>query len=71
MGGGLFQHTSELTGSSGESGIVKGNDAFLYGAKVKAYLIDGAKKLPGFSEWPNPQMGWGALCVKDSIPGSL
>ena len=36
--------------------------------KVKAYLINGARKLPGFSEWPNPEMGWGALCVKDSIP---
>jgi len=66
--------TPFVTGSAAllmEWGIVKGNDAFLYGAKVKAYLIDGAKKLPGFSEWPNPQMGWGALCVKDSIPGSL
>jgi len=49
-------------------GIVKGNDAFLYGEKCKAYLINGARKLPGFSEWPNPEMGWGALCVKDSIP---
>ena len=47
---------------------MKGNDAFLYGEKVKAYLINGAKQLPGFTEWPNPQMGGGALCVKDSIP---
>jgi len=63
--------TPFVTGSAAllmEWGIVKGNDAFLYGEKVKAYLINGAKKLPGFSEWPNPEMGWGALCVKDSIP---
>ena len=63
--------TPFVTGSAAllmEWGIVKGNDAFLYGEKCKAYLINGARKLPGFTEWPNPQMGWGALCVKDSIP---
>lgn len=51
-----------------EWGIVQGNSSFLYGEKVKAYLIRGARKLPGFDVWPNPQMGWGALCVKDSLP---
>ena len=49
-------------------GITDGNDVFLYGEKVKAYLISGAKKLPGFNTWPNPYLGYGALCVKDSIP---
>lgn len=44
-----------------EWGIVRGNDPYLYGEKVKAYLIKGARQLPGFSEWPNPQMG---DCVK-------
>lgn len=51
-----------------EWGIVRGNDPFLYGEKVKAYLISGARKLPGFQEYPNSQVGWGALCVSDSIP---
>ena len=51
-----------------EWGIVRGNDAFLYGEKVKAYLQRGAKVLPGFTEYPNPQVGYGALCVRDSIP---
>jgi len=50
-------------------GIVNGNDPFLYGEKVKAYLRRGARQLPGFSEWPNAEMGWGALCVRDSLPG--
>ncbi len=49
-------------------GIVNRNDPFLYSQKIKAYFIRGARQLPGFSEWPNPQMGWGALCVADSIP---
>lgn len=51
-----------------EWGIVRGNDPFLYGEKLRAYLIKGARPLPGFSEYPNPQIGWGALCVKDSLP---
>ncbi|MFA9466577.1 MAG: S8 family peptidase [Velocimicrobium sp.] len=51
-----------------EWGIVKGNDPYLYGQKVKAYLIKGARKLPGFDVWPNPQLGYGALCVEDSLP---
>ncbi len=50
-------------------GIVDGNDPFLYGEKVKAYLRRGARPLPGFEEYPNAQLGWGALCVRDSLPG--
>ena len=50
-------------------GIVEGNDAFLYGEKVKAYLRRGARELPGFTEYPNPQVGYGALCVENSLPG--
>ena len=40
---------------------------FLYGEKMRAYLINGAKSLPGFSVYPNPQTGWGALCALNSI----
>ncbi len=51
-----------------EWGITKENDRFLYGEKVKAYLIRGARKLPGELITPNPKTGWGALCVADSLP---
>ena len=51
-----------------EWGIVNGNDSYLYGEKVKAYLIKGARRLPGFDVWPNPQVGWGTLCLKESLP---
>lgn len=51
-----------------EWGIIKGNDLFLYGEKMKAYLIKGARELPGFQVFPNPQVGWGALCIAESIP---
>ncbi|MEY8396451.1 S8 family peptidase [Lachnospiraceae bacterium 45-P1] len=51
-----------------EWGIIRNNDPYLYGEKVKAYLRRGAKPLPGFTEYPNPQVGYGALCVRDSLP---
>ena len=51
-----------------EWGIVRGNDPYLYGQKVKEYLIRGAKPLPGFMVYPNPQAGWGRLCVSASLP---
>lgn len=49
-------------------GITDGNDPFLYGEKVRAYLQRGARPLPGFSVYPNEQIGYGALCVRDSLP---
>lgn len=52
-----------------EWGIVKGNDAFLYGEKVKAFLRSGAKPIRGEEVYPNDRVGFGALCVADSIPG--
>lgn len=39
-----------------------------YGEKVKAYLRRGARPLPGFDVYPNPQVGYGALCVRESLP---
>ena len=36
--------------------------------KVKAYLRRGAKKVPGFDEYPNEEVGYGALCTAQSIP---
>lgn len=63
--------TPFVTGSTAllmEWGIVKGNDDYLYGEKVKAYLRRGARELPGFDVYPNNQVGYGALCVRDSIP---
>lgn len=61
-----------VTGSAAllmEWGIVRGNDPYLYGEKVKAYLRKGAKQLAGYERWPNVLLGYGALCVRDSLPG--
>ena len=51
-----------------EWGIVKGNDPFLYGEKVKAYLRKGAQSVGGYGEYPNVEVGWGALCAAQSLP---
>jgi len=51
-----------------EWGIVRGNDPYLYGEKVKAYLRKGAKRLPSELVYPNPRLGYGALCVAESLP---
>lgn len=51
-----------------EYGIVEGRDPFLYGEKIKALLQKGARPLPAFTDYPNPEVGWGALCVRESWP---
>ena len=51
-----------VTGSAAlmmEWGIVRRNDPFLWGEKVKAYLRRGARPLPGIAEYPDERVGWG------------
>lgn len=76
-GGDLVQRTGTsfatpfVAGSAAlmmEWGVVRGNDAYLYGEKIKAYMIKGARQLPGYEKYPNSQVGWGALCVEESLP---
>ncbi|MBQ3584538.1 MAG: S8 family serine peptidase, partial [Lachnospiraceae bacterium] len=50
-----------------EWAIVRGNDPYLYGEKLKAYLIKGAQGLPG-EEVPSKRQGFGRLCLRNSIP---
>lgn len=61
-----------VTGSAAllmEWGIVRGNDRFLYGEKVKAYFRKGAGQLRGESRYPNDKVGFGKLCLSESLPG--
>lgn len=64
--------TPFVTGSAAlmmEWGIIRGNDLFLYGEKLKAYLQRGARAVGiGQRKIPNPRTGYGALCLRDSLP---
>lgn len=46
-----------------EWGIVKGNDPYLYGEKVKAYLRRGARPIRGETEYPNARVGYYDIIV--------
>lgn len=48
-------------------GIVDGNDRYLYGERLRAALIRGARPLAVQQYFPSPLLGWGALCVADSV----
>ncbi len=68
---GTSMATPFVTGSGAllmEWGIVKGNDPYLYGEKMKAYLIDGTRQLRVESVYPNRTLGFGALCLENSLP---
>ncbi len=74
-GYGVFSGTSFaapfVTGAAAllmQYGIVDGKDPYLYGEKIRAALIRGARKLPFQESQPSSLVGWGALCVSDSLP---
>lgn len=51
-----------------EWGIIRENDIYLYGEKVKAYFRKGARPIRGETQYPNERVGWGALCLAESLP---
>ncbi|MBR1391039.1 MAG: S8 family serine peptidase [Lachnospiraceae bacterium] len=68
---GTSMATPFVTGSAAllmEWGIVRGNDPYLYGEKIRAYLIKGGRQYLTGQQWPNPQSGWGALCLYNAFP---
>ena len=68
---GTSMATPFVTGSAAllmQYGIIQGRDPYLYGQKVKAYLQKGARHLPSVQTYPSPDIGWGVLCLRDSLP---
>ncbi|HCR41679.1 MAG TPA: peptidase S8 [Lachnospiraceae bacterium] len=67
---GTSMATPFVTGSAAllmEWGIVRRNDPYLYGEKLKAYLIGGARPLRIEPVYPNRTLGYGALCLENSF----
>ena len=67
---GTSMATPVVTGSAAllmEWGILRGNDPYLYGERIKAYLRRGARKINGFQNYPNDEIGYGRLCVSESL----
>ncbi|HBC2030956.1 TPA: S8 family serine peptidase [Clostridium perfringens] len=46
-----------------EWGIIRNNDPFLYGERIKYYLIKGAKRTIFGESYPNPDLGYGFVCL--------
>ncbi len=68
---GTSMATPFVTGSAAllmQWGIVNGNDPYLYAEKIKAFLINGARHLRIESVYPNRTLGYGALCLENSLP---
>ena len=50
-----------------EWGIVKNNDPFLYGQRLKYFLVKGAKRNRPLMVYPNFTWGYGTLCAQSSL----
>ena len=60
-----------VTGASAllmEWGIVRGNDPYMYGERIKANFMRGASRIFAVDEYPSRKAGFGALCLANSIP---
>ena len=50
-----------------EWGIIQGNDPYLFGQRLKYYLIRGARRRRSDITYPNPSWGYGEVCVFNSL----
>lgn len=67
---GTSMATPFVTGAAAlllEWGIIRNNDPYLYGEKLREYLLKGATRLPQ-ERYPNPIQGFGRLCFSESLP---
>lgn len=67
---GTSMATPFVTGSCAllmEYGIIRENDIYLYGEKVKAALIGSTRKLTNYIIYPNETLGYGALCLRNAL----
>lgn len=50
-----------------EWGIIKGNDPYLFGQRLKYYLVRGARRRRSDVTYPDPLWGYGEVCVFNSL----
>ncbi|MBU5486767.1 S8 family serine peptidase [Clostridium sp. MSJ-8] len=60
-------HISGMSALLMEWGILKGNDSYLYGERLKYYMIIGARKKRTDIEYPNTSWGYGEACLEETI----
>lgn len=54
-------YVSGLAACMMQEGIVEGKDPYLYGEKMKAFLIRQARPITARRSYPNTELGWGVL----------
>lgn len=67
---GTSMATPQVTGAAAlmmQWGIVNRNDLYLYGERLKYFLILGSKKGRRDISYPDPSWGYGELCLRDSF----
>ena len=67
---GTSMATPQVTGAAAlmmQWGIVNRNDPYLYGERLKYFLMLGAKKGRRDISYPDPSWGYGELCLRDSF----
>lgn len=60
-------HVSGIAALLMQWGIVKGNDFYLFGDRLKYYLILGAKKERKDVGYPNTSWGYGEVCIQNTL----
>ena len=60
-------HVAGICALMRQWGIVKRNDLFLYGNRLKHYLILGARKSRADITYPDPSWGYGEVCANDAF----
>ncbi|MEG2018489.1 MAG: S8 family peptidase [Clostridium sp.] len=48
-------------------GLIMGRDPYLYGQRLKYFLLKGARRIRTDVEYPGPTWGYGTLCVRNAI----
>nr|WP_300383664.1 S8 family peptidase [Clostridium sp.] len=60
-------HVSGIAALMMEWGIIKRNDPYLYGERLKYYLVISAKRPRTDITYPDPSWGYGEVCLSDAI----